>query len=86
MSDSTQVAFQMDNQRLAAIDDLVARHVYRSRAEALRAAVTEFVARRREAQIDAQLAAGYGLRPPGAEEDAWADASAAGLASADLEW
>lgn len=86
MSDSTQVAFQIDNGRLAEIDALVAEHEFRSRAEALRAAVQEFVARRRDAKIDAELAAGYGVHPPGDEEDAWADTSIDGLTAADLEW
>jgi Arc/MetJ-type ribon-helix-helix transcriptional regulator len=86
MSDSTQVAFQVENDRLAEIDNMVATHRYRSRAEALRAAVAEFVGRRREEEIDAQLAAGYALHPPGAEEEAWADASADGFAAAKLDW
>jgi hypothetical protein len=42
----------------------VARHEYRSRAEALRAAVQEFVARHEQLRIDAALAAGYGAVPP----------------------
>lgn len=86
MSDATQVAFQVDNERLAEIDELVAAHEFRSRAEALRAAVGEFLANRREARIDAQLAAGYGAVPPGPEDDVWAEASREGLRSADLEW
>lgn len=86
MSDATQVAFQIDNQRLAEIDELVAEHEFRSRAEALRAAVQEFLAQRREARIDAQLDAGYGARPPGDEEKAWAELSVAGLRAADLDW
>lgn len=86
MSDATQVAFQIDNDRLAEIDDLVSDHVFRSRAEALRAAVGEFLAHRREARIDAQLEAGYGAHPQGAEEAAWANISVEGLRAADLEW
>lgn len=86
MAESTQVAFQVGNDRLAEIDNLVVTHRYRSRAEVLRAAVEEFVQRRREEQIDAQLAAGYAVHPPGAEEETWADASADGFAAADLEW
>jgi Arc/MetJ-type ribon-helix-helix transcriptional regulator len=86
MSDVTQVAFQVDNERLAEIDELVAGQEFRSRAEALRAAVGEFLARRREARIDAQLEAGYGLHPQGAEEAAWAAVSVEGLRAADLDW
>lgn len=86
MSEATQVAFQIDNQRLAEIDGLVSDHEFRSRAEALRAAVGEFLAHRREARIDAQLEAGYAAVPPGPEDDAWAEASREGLRAADLEW
>jgi metal-responsive CopG/Arc/MetJ family transcriptional regulator len=86
MSDSTQVAFQVDNDRLAEIDNLVATHRYRSRAEALRAAVAEFIARRREEQIDAELEAGYAAVPQTDEERALAAASIDGLRASDLEW
>lgn len=86
MSEATQVAFQIDNDRLAEIDQLVAEQEYRSRAEALRAAVAEFLARRREERIDAQLEAGYRAAPPGAEETAWAHISVEGLRAADLDW
>ena len=86
MSEATQVAFQIDNRRLAEIDELVTDQEFRSRAEALRAAVGEFLARRREARIDAQLEAGYAAVPQGAEEAAWAAISVEGLRAADLEW
>lgn len=64
----------------------MADHEFRSRAEALRAAVGEFLARRREARIDAQLEAGYAAMPPTPEDDVWAEASREGLRAADLEW
>lgn len=86
MSGVTQVAFQIDDERLAEIDELVAAHEFRSRAEALRAAVGQFLASRREERIDAQLAAGYGAVPPDPAEDAWAEASREGLRAADLDW
>lgn len=86
MSGSTQVAFQIDDERLAEIDALVAAAEFKSRAEALRAAVAELLARRREARIDAQLAAGYAVVPPGPEDDVWAEASRDGLRAANLEW
>ncbi|MDN5931477.1 MAG: ribbon-helix-helix protein, CopG family [Pseudonocardia sp.] len=86
MSDVTQVAFQVDNERLAEIDALVQDKEFRSRAEALRAAVAEFLARRREARIDAQLEAGYAAVPQGPEDDVWAEAGRDGLRAADLEW
>lgn len=86
MSDATQVAFQVDNERLAEIDALVHDREFRSRAEALRAAVGEFLARRREERIDAELEAGYRAHPEGAEEEAWARISVEGLRAADLDW
>lgn len=86
MSGVTQVAFQVDNERLAEIDRLVQDKEFRSRAEALRAAVAEFLAHRRETWIDAQLDAGYRAHPPGAEETAWANISVEGLRAADLDW
>lgn len=86
MSVVTQVAFQIDNERLRAIDALVERREFRSRAEVLRTAVREFLARRRDAEIDVQLAAGYGVQPPGVEDEAWAEVSIEGLEAADLDW
>lgn len=86
MQGVTQVAFQLDQQRLVEIDLMVERHEFRSRAEALRAAVGEFVARRREERIDAELTAGYAARPSGEEERSWAELSVEGLRTADLEW
>jgi Arc/MetJ-type ribon-helix-helix transcriptional regulator len=86
MSDVTQVAFQLGDDRLAELDDLVRQHEFASRAEALRAAVTEFLGRRRQLKIDAALAAGYGVTRPEPGEDRWADLSVEGLRSADLAW
>lgn len=86
MSPVTQVAFQIDGDRLAALDGLVAEHEFRSRAEALRTAVDEFLRRRREARIDAELEAGYQATPAGADETGWADVSIDGLQAADLDW
>lgn len=85
MSDVTQVAFQLDNSSLAALDALAAAGG-RSRAEVLRVAVRELLARTREEQIDAQLAAGYGQQPPTAAEDDLADVSLDGLRAASLDW
>ncbi|MGQ0779263.1 MAG: hypothetical protein ACT4NY_33425 [Pseudonocardiales bacterium] len=59
---------------------------FRSRAEVLRAAVSEMLARRRETKIDAELAAGYGAALPTQEDEAWADLSVEGLKAADLDW
>lgn len=85
MSKVTQVAFQIDNEILSKIDVLVPGE-FRSRADVLRTAVRELLARRHEAEIDAELAAGYGVQPPAHEDDAWADLSVDGLRAADLDW
>ncbi len=85
MARVTQVAFQIDNDTLREIDSLVARE-FRSRADVLRTAVHELLARRREAEIDADLAAGYGVQPPGREDEAWAELSVEGLEAARLDW
>lgn len=86
MAGVTQVAFQLDNERLAEIDELVSDQEFRSRAEALRAAVQDFLARRREERIDAQLAAGYAAVPQGPEDDVWVGAGREGLRAANLDW
>ncbi|MGQ0573999.1 MAG: ribbon-helix-helix domain-containing protein [Pseudonocardia sp.] len=86
MSNVTQVAFQLSDEQLAEIDELVAAREFRSRAEALRAAVLAFLRQRREERIDAQLEAGYAAVPQGPEDDAWVEASRAGLRAANLDW
>lgn len=85
MSNVTQVAFQIDNDTLSEIDALVSSE-FPSRAEVLRTAVHEMLARRREAAIDAALIAGYGVHPPAQEDQAWAELSVEGLQAADLDW
>ncbi len=85
MSKVTQVAFQIDNETLSQIDALVSGE-FRSRAEVLRTAVREMLARRHEADIDAKLAAGYGVAPPAQEDKVWAELSVEGLQAADLDW
>lgn len=85
MGSATQVAFQLDDESLAAVD-AIATGESRSRAEVLRIAVAEMLKRRREAEIDAQLAAGYAAVPQTAEELAFADVSLKGLKAAELDW
>jgi len=86
MGSSTQVAFQLDDASLASIDAIAAGESC-SRAEVLRTAVREMLRRRREEEIDRQLAAGYAAVPETAEELAFAEVSRKGLKAADLgEW
>lgn len=80
-----QVAFQLSEQDLEAIDALIPDE-FPSRAEALRRAVGMWLRQIEEERIDAALAAGYQLIPPGADEKAWSEISQASLAAADLEW
>jgi Arc/MetJ-type ribon-helix-helix transcriptional regulator len=80
-----QVAFQLPEQDLEAIDALVPES-FPSRAEALRRAVRMWLRQIEEGRIDAALAAGYGLIPPGGDEKAWSEISQASLAAAELEW
>lgn len=85
MGEVKQIAFQLDVASLAAIDALTPQE-FTSRAEVLREAVHAWLARRRDEAIDAALATGYGLAPPGAEEETWAERSLEGLKAADLDW
>lgn len=85
MGNVTQVAFQLDNDSLAAVD-AIAERVATSRAEVLRIAVREMLTRRREALIDEQLTAGYGVAAPGEEQVLAAERSVEGLSAADLDW
>jgi len=85
MGKTTQVAFQIDDRSLRRIDEIAAGQAI-SRAAVLRTAVHELLAAQREASIDAQLAAGYGAQPLGAEDAAWTEASLEGLRAADLDW
>jgi len=81
----TQVGFQLDDESLAALDALASRDSI-SRAEILRTAVRDFLARRREDDIDARLAAGYRDVPAGGEEAQLAELSLDGLRAAQLDW
>jgi Arc/MetJ-type ribon-helix-helix transcriptional regulator len=81
----TQVAFQLPDEDLAAIDALIPDQ-FPSRAEALRIAVRLWLKELEERRIDAALAAGYGLLPPTDEETEWAEMSVEALGLADLDW
>ena len=85
MSNVKQVAFQIDTESLAAIDALTPSE-FSSRAEIIRVAVHDWLARRRADAVDAALAKGYGISPQGDEEDSWAERSLEGLEAANLAW
>jgi hypothetical protein len=52
----------------------------------IRVALGDWLARQREAAVDVALARGYGERPPGREEEQWAELSVEGLKAAELDW
>jgi len=80
-----QVAFQIDVSTLRAIDALKGKE-FSSRAEVIRVAVDEWLARRRNKEVDKALAKGYGDMPQADEESVWADLSLEGLKDAKLDW
>lgn len=85
MGKAIQIAFQVDDETLNAIDDIAA-HDAVSRAEVLRAAVRGLLARRRQDDIDRRLAAGYTAVPHSSEERKLADVSVDGLRAGELDW
>lgn len=85
MGKTTQVAFQIDDDSLTEIDALVTGQ-YRSRAEVIRVAVHDWLARRHAEQVDVVLARGYGVTPTGPDEDVWAELSVQGLEAGELDW
>lgn len=85
MGKVTQIAFQIDDDSLAAVDRMAAADSL-ARAEVLRIAVRCFLAQRREAEIESHLAAGYRNLPPGGEADQLAEVSLEGLRSGQLDW
>ncbi len=86
MSGFTQVAFKLSDEELEQLDTAVPEE-FPSRAAVLRAAVHEWLERRRQAQIDAALQAGYDAVPEDhAMTAGLTQASAQALADADLDW
>lgn len=85
MSKVKQIALQIDTESLAAIDALTPSE-YPSRAEVIRVAVHDWLARRRAEAVDDALAKGYGVLPQGQEEDVWAERSLEGLEASQLDW
>jgi Arc/MetJ-type ribon-helix-helix transcriptional regulator len=81
----TQVAFQLSDHDLEMIDQMVPAE-FRSRAEALRTAVRFWLENVEQRRIDAALAAGYQVLPPGEAEEQWAEISVEALGSSQLEW
>ena len=75
MSASAQIAVRLPGSDLAALDELVERGVYPSRASAVRAGIAAITALSERRAIDAAITDGYRRVPPTPEDDAAALAS-----------
>jgi metal-responsive CopG/Arc/MetJ family transcriptional regulator len=73
---TTQVAIRMSDQQLDDLDWIVVRCDFENRAEAIRAALAEFVKRERDREIDEKIVAAYTAMPQTHDEIAWVEASA----------
>lgn len=72
-----QTLIQLDDQRIAALDERAARSG-RSRSDLIREAIDLLLAAGDDAAIDAAIIAGYQKHPP-AEHDPWVELSALSL-------
>jgi Arc/MetJ-type ribon-helix-helix transcriptional regulator len=70
-----QIAVRLPPELLSALDDMVQRGRYESRAAAVRAGVTALVEADRRQRVDENLIEGYTLVPPTPQDDAAAEAS-----------
>jgi Arc/MetJ-type ribon-helix-helix transcriptional regulator len=80
-----QIAVRIPDEQLAAVDALVARGVYPTRAAALRAAVDVLLELDRRTQDDRSIVAGYQRLPP-TEADRSAALSSLRAAIAEEPW
>lgn len=72
-----QLVTRVDDDLVAAVDDLVAAGVVASRSEAVRLGLERLVDRFRRDQIGASIVEGYRTRPQTEAELGWADATSA---------
>lgn len=75
MVETEQIAVRLPRHELEALDELVERGVYPSRAAAVRAGVAAITALARRRGVDEAIVEGYRRMPPRPEEDAAAIAS-----------
>lgn len=75
MVETEQIAVRLPRHELEALDELVQRGVYPSRAAAVRAGVAAITALARRRGVDEAIVEGYRRMPPRPEEDAAAIAS-----------
>lgn len=69
------ITLRVTDERLAAIDRLVAHGDHASRAAVLNAAIDRLLREAERRRIDEQIVEGYRRIPPTLEEDAWAEVS-----------
>ena len=67
------LSVRMPDDRLGAIDELVASGSHASRASVIIAAIDRFVAQLESERIDREIVEGYTRIPPTVEEDEWAE-------------
>lgn len=70
-----QIAVRLSHELLAALDDLIGRGVYDSRAAAVRNGIETIAAIDRRRQVDDAIVAGYRRTPPTTAERSDAQAS-----------
>ena len=70
------ISIRVSDDRVAAIDELVASGSHASRASVIIAAIDRLVAQLEAERIDRAIVEGYARIPSTAEEDDWADWSA----------
>lgn len=73
--ETEQIAVRLSRHELEALDELVERGVYPSRAAAVRAGVAAITALERRRRVDEAIVEGYRRMAPRPEEDAAAIAS-----------
>ncbi len=71
----TQVVARLDDDLIAAVDDMVKEGVFESRSDAIRIALRRIVDERRRHKIGQAIIEGYRRIPVTAEETAWAEAA-----------
>jgi len=80
-----QLVTRVDDELVAAVDELVATGAVSSRSQAVRLGLERLVDRHRRDVLGARIAEGYSRRPQTEAEVGWADAASVGMIS-DEPW
>jgi len=70
-----QLVTRLDDELVAAVDDLVSAGVVSSRSQAVRIGLQQLLERHRRKEIGARIVAGYRARPQADDELGWSDDS-----------